>query len=107
SSVALTRITQFALLVWASKVLIHRKEEWLNLFTYWALTTTICSIFMLLYLIKGEPGFLLFWAIGGDAPTIQIDRIDIFFRVVFFYTNFFIPLGLSIIFAVIAGSRNL
>lgn len=108
SFVGLTKITQFALLVWTSNILLKGQEDttnsrWRNIFTAWALITTLCSIMMLWYLYNGQPYFLLTWYAGTGVEryeAIDLNQSYSLFRAMFFYTNIFIPIGLSLLYAV-------
>jgi hypothetical protein len=108
SFVGLTKITQFALLVWASNILLKPNENVYtnrlrNIFTAWSMVTTLCAIMMLWFLYKGQPYFLLTWATGTDMYEItDLDQSVNLYRTMFFYTNIFVPLGLSLVYALMA-----
>lgn len=107
SFVGLTKITQFLLLVWVSTTLLKGQEDtshsrWHNIFTAWALITTLCSIMMLWFLYNGQPYFLLTWYSDTDRyEAVDLNQSYSLFRAMFFYTNIFIPLGLSLLYALL------
>lgn len=112
SFVGLTKILQFALLIWTSIILVKTPLHVRNLFNAWVFVTTLCAAMVLWYLIHGQPQFLLVWASGvDDLGVYDFTRTDVLLRTSFFYTNLFIPLGLSILYAlfyvftIVEGSR--
>ena len=114
SIIAITKITQFALLVWVTNTLLDQPEGLHKVFTAWVFATTLCSVMLLWYLMNGQPGFMINWASGvGPGDDANYDLSDVLFRPAFFYANFFVPLGLSLLYALTmllsgaAGSRGM
>ena len=101
SFVGLVKILQFALLVRVSMILITEKSYLRNLYNSWALITTLCTIMMLWHFYNGRPQMIYWNNDLGIADVINLDRYDVLFRPTFFYANFWIPLGLSIIYSVL------
>ena len=100
SMVALIKISQFALLIWVTLSLVKRPTGLYKIFASWVMVTTLCSVMLLWYLFNGQPGFLLNWASNLDLNNVvNLELGDVLFRPSFFYTNFFLPLGLSLLYA--------
>lgn len=99
SVVGLIKIIQYALLVRGTIVLINSSSNCRNLLTAWIFITTLCSIMMLWNFYNGRP-LMINW---NDEMMYSVDlmRDDVLFRPTFFYTNIFIPLGLSVLYSII------
>ena len=107
SMVALIKISQFALLIWVTLTLLEKPTGLQTIFSSWVLITTLCSVMLLWYLFNGQPGFLLNWASGREfGDDANYDLSNVLFRPAFFYTNFFLPLGLSLLYALIILLSN-
>lgn len=113
SLIGLLKILQYALIIWSFKTLLKTSKvphcDFLrNIFGSWTLITSICSIMLLWYFFKGQPLFLLSWASRLDtSEVVDWVRFDGLLRTSFFYTNFFIPLGMSLLYALFAILKNI
>jgi len=108
SLAGLSKILEFALLVAASVSMARRPRDWRNMFTAWVASTTLGSVMVLWFLYHGQPLFLLNWAGGLDeGRVVDIDSPGELFRPAFFYANFFIPMGLSLVYALLVILRKL
>lgn len=101
SIVGLTRIIQYALLIRVSIILIKTPAEFRSLFNSWIFITTLCAVMMLWHFYCGRSNMVYWMSDPGFDGSINFGRTDLFFRATFFYANFFIPMGLSIIFSFI------
>ena len=99
SVVGLTKILQYALLARASIILIKQPSDLRNLFTAWVFITTLCAIMMLWNFYNGRPQ-MIFWINDSlVGASIDLERFDVLFRPTFFYANFWIPLGMSLLYS--------
>ena len=103
SAIALVKIFQFTLLVCASAKLVRQPVDVRNIMISWVMTTTLCAAMLLWFLYQGLPAFMLYWVSNIDTNDIaDFSRADVLFRPTFFYTNFFIPAGLSLLYGIVA-----
>ena len=102
SIVGFSRILQYALLVRVSLIFIQRPAEYRMLFNSWVFITTLCSIMMLWHFFSGRMNMVYWVRTPGYDESLNFERFDVFFRAYFFYSNFFIPIGLSLIYSFIA-----
>lgn len=102
SIVGFSRILQYALLVRVSLIFVKRPAEYRMLFNSWVFITTLCSIMMLWHFFNGRINMIYWVRTPGYDENLNFQRFDVFFRANFFYANFFIPVGLSLIYSFIA-----
>lgn len=99
SFVGLSKILQYALLIRITVILIKKLDDFRKLFNAWTYTTTICAIIMLWHFYCGRP-YLIFWLNDmGIDYSMNLMRSDVFFRPTYFYSNIFVPIGLSLTYA--------
>jgi hypothetical protein len=102
ATIGLVKIVEYALLVRASRVLARQPSEVHRVFSSWVFITTLCTLVMLWHFHNGRPPMInMLEDYSGRVAPIQADyyRFDVLFRPVFFYANFFIPMGISVFYA--------
>jgi hypothetical protein len=102
SAAGILKISQFALLIGVSRTLVRSTSDLHTIFLSWVLVTTFCSVMSLWFLFSGQPLFLLNWSSDLNAVSPDdVEGFDTFYRLsTFFYTNIFLPLGLSLLYAI-------
>jgi hypothetical protein len=102
SIVGLTKLLQYGLLYWTTTVLIKQREDLHKLFSAWVFITTLCSIIMLWHFYAGRPPMINILLDSINEVVIDLERADLLFRPNYFYANFFIPMGLSVLYALLS-----
>jgi hypothetical protein len=107
SIVGCARILQYALLVRVSMIFVRRPAEYRMLFNSWVFITTLCSIMMLWHFFSGRINMIYWVRTPGYDESLNLERLDVFFRAHFFYASFFVPMGLSLIYSFVAVLKRI
>ena len=102
SIVGLTKLLQYGLLYWTTTVLVKQREDLHKLLSAWVFITTLCSIIMLWHFYAGRPPMINMLLDSVHEVVIDLDRADVLFRPNYFYANFFIPMGLCFLYALLS-----